>query len=263
MWGLLGLALLVAVNPVLIGIILLMISRPRPIQNLLVFWVGSMTVNLLIMLIPLIVLHSTPAFAGFAQDMATRTTVQGAIISYIQIGVGVLGLSVAALMTIRLLAHRPVNVPKRGGDTSVLVLDSDTPTATSGSPSQDDGAEYYSIIRRLGGRARTAWSSGSLWVAFSMGMCWTAGPYVVLLVDTTIVASGAGIATQLIAAIAFVIAMLAVVEITLLCHLVAPSKTEAVLRPLHDWARAHPRQILIAMFTIVGFWLVAKGTGTI
>ena len=36
------LSLLVALDPVRIGIVALMISRPRPMRNLLVFWLGGM-----------------------------------------------------------------------------------------------------------------------------------------------------------------------------------------------------------------------------
>lgn len=52
----------------------------------------------------------------------------------------------------------------------------------------------------------------------------------VLFVDTMIVASGAPIGTQFVAAIVFVIGMFAVIEITLVTYLVAPAKTQALLR---------------------------------
>ena len=81
----------------------------------------------------------------------------------------------------------------------------------------------------------------------------------VLFVDTTIVASGAAIGTQFIAAIAFVVAMLAVFEITLFSYLAAPAKTLAVLRPLHEWALTHRRQVLTGIFVVVGLFQLAKG----
>ena len=73
----------------------------------------------------------------------------------------------------------------------------------------------------------------------------------VLLVDTTIRASGAPIATQVIAAIAFVVTWFAFIEITLVSYLLTPTKTHAVLRPLHDWALAHRRWVLVAIFAVV------------
>jgi hypothetical protein len=54
---------------------------------------------------------------------------------------------------------------------------------------------------------------------------------------------------------------LAVVEIVLLSNLVAPVKTQAALRLLHDWVRGYRRQLLVAIFTLVGLALVAQGVG--
>ena len=102
-----------------------------------------------------------------------------------------------------------------------------------------------------------------MWVALVVGMSILPGPLLVLLVDTTIVASGAPIGTQVIAAIAFVVGMLAVFEITLLSYLLTPEKTKAVLQPLHEWALAHRVQVLAAIFAVVGLSLVARGTGVI
>jgi hypothetical protein len=75
--------------------------------------------------------------------------------------------------------------------------------------------------------------------------------------------SGAAIGTQVTATIAFVVVMLAVVEIALANYLAAPAKTEAVLRMLHEWARAHRRKILVAACAVGGVWMVANGMGSI
>ncbi|MBN7551540.1 GAP family protein, partial [Mycobacteroides abscessus subsp. abscessus] len=54
MWGLLlAMAIMFAVNPVLLAVIVLMISRPRPVQNLAAYWLGSMIVSLAGLLVPL------------------------------------------------------------------------------------------------------------------------------------------------------------------------------------------------------------------
>jgi hypothetical protein len=74
-------------------------------------------------------------------------------------------------------------------------------------------------------------------------------------------ASGAAIGTQVSAAIVFVVGTLAVVEITLVSYLAMPGKTQTVLRPLHDWALANRRKILVAMFAVAGVALVAQGMG--
>ena len=65
-------------------------------------------------------------------------------------------------------------------------------------------------------------------------------------------ATGAAIGTQVGAAIAFVIGMLAVVEIALVSYLFKPARTQTVLRLLHDWTRVHRQKILVAMCVLIG-----------
>jgi len=264
MWSsVLVLALLTAFNPVRLGLTLLVVSRPRPVQNLLAYWVGCLTGCIPAVVVPLTLLHVTPMFKAFADDLATSSTVW-----HIRIGMGVLALSIAALMTVRSLTRRrqQTHLLTPGGNTSTLVLDSNTPTAISRllGRTQDPATEGGSAIRRLLRRVHTAWENGSLWVAFVIGMGFGGvEPDAGLFLLAIIVASGAAIGTQVSAAIAFVVGVLAVVEITLVSYLAAPAKTQAVLRLLHDWALAHRRQVLVAMFAAAGVALVAQGMGNI
>lgn len=243
----LGLALLVSLHPVLIGIIVLLVSRPRPMQNLLVYWVGSLAVNIPSLLIPLIVLHSTPALRSISHDLATPTSALSSTIRHIEIGLGVFFLSLTAVMAVRFWARSRVGVPTPAGATATTVQDPDMPTG----------------IRRLLGRAQNAWDSGALWVAFVIGLVGLPPPLMVLFVDSIIVASGAPIGMQISAAVLFVVGMFAVVEITLVSYLVKPAKTRAILQRLHDWALAHRRHVLIAIFAVAGFWQLAHGMGIV
>lgn len=261
MWGsVLGMALLWALNPVLLGLILLLISRPRPVQSLLACWVGCLITNVPALLVPLVALHVMPAFRSTAHELAAAGPNSAA--RHVQLGLGVLGLAIAALIVVRSRTRRSVPAPVAN---SSAVLGSNEPSAVSlpqGSES-DATNERGSAIRRLVGRANDAWENGSLWVALVVGMSILPGPLLVLLVDTTIVASGAPIGTQVIAAVAFVVGMLAVFEVTLLSYLLTPEKTKAVLQPLHEWALAHRAQVLAAIFAVVGLSLVARGAGVI
>ena len=83
------LTFMVALDPVRLGATLLMISRPRPVQNMLVYWIGSMTVGVTYMLGPLAVLHVTPFFRSFAQHLASPATFENPTVRHIQIGMGV------------------------------------------------------------------------------------------------------------------------------------------------------------------------------
>jgi Sap-like sulfolipid-1-addressing protein len=261
MWSsVLVLALLAGLNPVRLGLILLVISRPRPVQNLLAFWVGALATSFLNLLVPLAVLHATPMLRTLAQDLG-----KGSTAGQIQIGMGVLALSIAALMILRFSARQRAHLSTPAGNTSTLLPDSNTPAAISRllERAQDPSTEGGSAIRRLLGRARNAWENGSLWVSLVIGIGIGPAAEEILLLLAIIVASGAATGTQVSAAIAFVIGMLAIVEIMLVSYLATPVKTQAVLRLLHDWARTHRRKILVAMFAVGGISLVASGIASI
>jgi hypothetical protein len=259
MWSsVLGLALLSALHPVRVGLILLMISRPRPVQNLLAYWVGGLTVCVPTLLVPLMVVHFAPMFRSFAHGSASPAT--SSAVRHIQTGIGVVVLSIAALMTVRFVARQRAHLPTPGSKTSNLLPDSNTPIPQLLNRKQDAAMEGGSAIRRLLGRAHNAWESGSLWVAWVIGLG-SVSIDGVLFVAAIIVASGAAIGTQVSAAIAYLVGMSAVVEVILVTYLATPAKTQAVLRLLHDWARAHRQQVVIAIFTVVGVSQVAQGAG--
>ena len=262
--SLLVLTVMVALDPVRLGATLLMISRPRPLQNMLVYWIGGMTVGVAYMLGPLALLHVTPFFRSFARDLANPATFASGTIGHIEIGVGVLVLSLAALMAHRFWARSRAQLPTSVGTTSTLATDSKQPAAISQllGGAQDAPTGNESAIRRLLARARNAWEDGSLWVAFVIGFLLAPPPFTIVFVITTIVATGAPIGAQVIGAIAFVVGMQAVVEIALVSHLFRPAKTQAALRLLHDWTRAHRQKILFAMCVIIGGALVAQGMGS-
>jgi len=257
------LTLMVALDPLRLGYTLLMVSRPRPVQNLLAFWVGAMTVSLPYVLVPLIVLHVTPAFRSFAHDLAAPSTGASSTVRYTQIGIGVIALSLAVLMAIRFWA--PQRAQLLTPTSSTMVMDSDTPVATPPllDRAHDAPTKRESLFRRLVGRARDTWDSGSLWVTLVLGLLSPPPPFTILLVLTTIVATGAAIGIQVSVAVAFVVGVFAVVEITLVSHLAMPEKTQAVLRLVHEWSRAHRQKIVVAMCAVIGVALMAQGWGNL
>jgi hypothetical protein len=252
-----------AFDPLRLGLIILLISRPQPLKSLLAYWVGAMAVSVPYMLGPLIAVHVTPTFRSFLQHFATPATFASPTAHHIQIGIGVLALSVAALMTVHFRARQRACLATPGGTTSTPVPDSNTPTANSGplGRAQDPTTKDGSAIRRLRGRTRTAWENGSSWPAFMFGAGSGPPPLTAILVITTILASGATIGTQVSLALAWIVGMFVVVEIILASHLAAPAKTQAALQLLHDWILAHKRQVLIAMIALTGVGMMALGMG--
>jgi len=258
-WGpLLGLAFMFAVNPVLLAVIVLMISRPRPVQNLLAYWSGSMIVNFLGLLVPLLVLHFTPALSTFSDDVSSPA--QSTTARVIQISMGAIMLTFALFLAVRSVRDR-VRQPVAAGNAPPIAPDAEKPdTITSPfGKRQDDDTEGGSILKRLVRRLQVAWDDGALWVSFVFGIGGFPPPMLVFIVVTTIVSSGAAIGTQFIAVVVFVIAMFVVIEITLVSYLIAPEKTLAFLRPLHDWALAHRRHVLITIFIVVGAISIING----
>lgn len=259
MWGsVLGLGILAALNPVRLGLALLMISRPRPGSNLLAYWVGGLTVCVPELLIPLIVLNFTPMFRSATHgstSLATNTT-----LAHIQVGLGVLGLTIAGVMTARYLSRRRVpcgEVPEPGPDSSAPAA-----VARLLSRAKDASTDDGPAIRRLLGRLHRAWEDGSSWVAWAIGLI-SVPVDGVLFIVAIIAASGASVTAQVSASMVFVVMMYAVVEIILVGYLAAPARTQALLRVLHDWVRTYHRQILVAVFTVVGISQLAQGIGSL
>jgi hypothetical protein len=273
MWSsLLGLAFMLAFDPVRIGVVLLLISRPRPVQNLFALWIAAFSVGVSSLLVPLLVLHGTPQLDSFAEGLPTNSTVR-----HFQIGMGAFTVLMAVLMAVRPLTRARQRARSRalGSGTPTTVLDSSLPSgrhraAASSDPptaisrildrAQDAAIEGKSPIGRLIGRVLNAWENGSSWVAFLIGL----GPLPIetLVYVLAIVApSGAALGTQVGASIAFIVVMLGVIEIALVSYLIMPTKTQSVMQVLHDWVRARRTQVLVAMLAAGGLALVASGLG--
>lgn len=259
MWGsVLSLGVLAALNPMRLGLALLMISRPRPGPNLLAYWIGGLTVCIPELLVPLILFNFTSLFGSFGH--ASGTPAASSALPKIQIGLGVFGLTIAAVMAVRFStrqraeAHAP-----RNGDSAVATAP-DTPIAVPRflSRARDVSSDDRSRIRRLLHRALCAWENGLLWIAWVIGLASVPvdGVFFILAI---IVASRAPIAAQVSASIAFFFLMYSVVEMILVGYVAAPARTEALLRQLHDWVRTYHRQILVIVFTMVGVSQLAEG----
>jgi hypothetical protein len=287
MWGsVLGLALLAALNPVRLGLTVLLISRPRPVRNLLAFCAGCLTGAIPVVVLPLTLLHVTTMFTSFVRDAtipATNSTVR-----HVQFGMGVLALSMAALIAVRSLTRRRrAQLLTRGAPrgrhrkdaTSTLTLDLNAPTGDSRllGRAQDAPTEGRSAFRRLLGRAQhapteggsafrrllhrahNAWENGSPWVAYATGLAFGGPPPgEALFLFAIIATSGAAIGAHVGAAVVYLVGMVAVIEIVLVSYVAAPARAHAVLTRLHDWTFAHRERVLVAIFVVVGVALLAR-----
>jgi len=255
MGAVLVLALAMAIDPVRLGVTLLLISRPRPILNLLVYWVGAMVVGVTSAVVVLTLMRD---FAPTLLQNLSKLVATPAV-RHAQVVVGLLALLGAALITTGLPTRQrfglqvpvpvslpvPVSVPLGvGGDPSSLLLQTSAPT----------------VISLLLGRARGALKGHSLWVAFAAGIGTGPAPLEYLVALVAILASGGEIGRQISAAVIFNIVMLAICEATLLSYLVMPNKTQAIIEILNGWVGTHRRRILSFIAGVAGVCLVVAGS---
>ena len=266
------LALPIAFDPVRLGFNLLLISRPRPAQNLLVYWVGCADwPALVLLLVPILVLHFTPTFSvvrarlgqpGHARQFhrPLRRNRRRVCSSY------------RSPPCWRCAFSRVSGRSRRHGapTRSTLLADSDTPHPIARllgrgqmkGAAAEGGSE--SAIRRLLSRANDAWESGSLWVALAIGFCGRRLTRLWLYSDSPPSRRREPRSARRSAPPSCSSSRhLRLSRSCLLSNLFAPTKTEAILRLLHDWARRLSPADPGRMLTLVGLALVAQGMGII
>ncbi|MBS4726890.1 GAP family protein [Mycobacterium sp. SM1] len=238
MGAVLAMALIAAANPVRLGVALLLISRPRPLLNLLAFWLGAMATGITAGLSLLIAMHDFgPAAMQSLSALAARPAARRA-----HIAIGMAVLSLAVLVAVGFSVRR---APLTGGGAVARVPRASTP----------------SLVSRLLGRAQGVLQGKSLWPAFVVGLSsgFPAVEYPMAL--AVIAASGGAIGTQLSTVIMFVVVMLAVIELPLLSYPARPEQTQAALMRLHGWVRPRRRRILALSLGAAAVAIMATGMG--
>ena len=233
------LAIVAAMDPVRIGIVALLISRPRPMRNLLVFWLGGITAGIGAALVVLLLLRDLM----FSVMRDVGSAVSSPIVAHIQVAIGVLAMVIAALIAARFLARQRAPVPVIRGQSSVLVLEPNTTTRSS----------------RLAIRGQL--EGGSLVVAFVAGVALATPPVEYLTAIIAILTSRAAAAAQVSAALMFTLVAFTVVEIPLISYLATPAKTLAVVLRLDDWVSTRRQAILAVVVGAVGVLLAVSGMG--
>ncbi len=256
MGAVLVLAVAMAIDPVRLGVTLLLISRPRPILNLLMYWIGAMFVGVTSAVVVLTMMRDfAPTLLQNLSNLLATNAVRHA-----QVVAGVLALLAAALITTGLPARQrfgpqvpvpvlvPVDLPIPlgigGGDPSSLLLQASAPTG----------------ISLLLGRARGALKGESLWVALAAGMGTGPAPLEYLVALVAILAWGGEIGRQISAAVVFNVIMLAICEATLVSYLAMPTKTQVIIGLLNGWVGTHRRRIVSLIVGVAGLCLVVAGS---
>ena len=220
MWStVLLLGLSVVLEPIRIGLVVLMLHRRRPMLQLLVFLCGGLTMGVGVGLVLLFLLGATP--------LAGHLTVAG-----VQISTGLTALLVAVVLTTGVSARVGRRVP------------ADAPPGRSG---------------RLSANARRLLQGDSLCVAAVAGLGAALPSANYLGAMAAILAAGVAPAAQAGALLTFNAAAFAMAEIPLVSYVVAPQATRAATAALRDWLRTRTQRGTGFMVEAGGFLMLTLG----
>ncbi len=221
MWiALLVMAAATSVEPVRIGLTLLMLNRPRPVLQLMAFLCGGF------------VMGTTGGLVVLFLLPPSVTESSGLTLPRVQIVIGALALLTAAVLVVRVLTARPRGMPPAGSD---------------------------SVPVGFSARAQRLLKGRSLWVAGTAGLGIALPSVDYLAALAIIVASGAATSTKVGALLTFNVLAFALVEIPLLAYLVAPHATRAFMAALNKWGRQRRPGQVAALLAAVGGVLCTAG----
>ena len=159
-----------------------------------------------------------------------------------KIVIGVLALLVTALTVVGLTPQRE-HAPLGRGGLPTLVPQPAISTAMS----------------RIGARVRCLLDGANPWVGFMSGRNRTT-PWVEYLTAMSVIfVSGAALGSQVHGGAAFSLAILAFVQVPLVCYIVNPKQTRAIVVPVHNWVRAHRRVFLAVGAGVLGVIMAISG----
>ncbi|SPM27988.1 GAP family protein [Mycobacterium terramassiliense] len=237
-----------AIDPVRIGLAVVLLTRRRPMLNLFAFWLGGIVAGVGVA-VGVLLLMREAALVAIRNAGTAISQVRSAIFildgARLQITLGLLALVVLAVMTARARSTAQVPataVPAGGGDADTLVEE-----------------PPRGVFQRLGGRTQEMLNTDVVWPAFLVGLASSFPPYEGVVLLAFIMASGAAITTQFLAFVLFTLMVLAVIEIPLVAYLAKPEQTLALMLRLQDWLRTYRRQIMQVSVGGTGLILLTQG----
>ena len=236
MWiTLLVMGIAVSLEPIRIGLTVLMLSRPRPMLQLFAFLCGGFTMGVGGGLAIIFALRATPlAQSGFT-------------VHHVQIGIGILALVIAAV----LFANIPLPKFMRKSRAEDMV------PADAGA--QDPDQTPNRALARVSNRARGLMQSSSPWIAGVSGLGIALPSVDYLAAMAVIIASGESAAVQVAALVSFNVVAFGLIELPLISYLIAPARTLAVMTSLNVWIRTRTRRDVAILLVAAGIFMLTLG----
>lgn len=220
MVNVLVLAIASAVSPTILAVVIVVLHRPHPRRLLAAYLFGGMLTSIAIGI----------AIVTSLNELDLFSEASPAADPIVNFTVGILALIVAY----------------------VLFTD------------RDAGLEQRRRERRAVRPTRDPWSErvlnrGTAPIAFAVGVALNL-PGAFYLVALKDIAQGQhGFGQELFAIVVFNLIMFVLAEVPLLGYSVAPEKTQTRVERLNEWMATHARQIVVAVATTIGLYLVARG----
>jgi len=235
MWGtVLILASSVMLEPIRIGLVVLMLSRRRPLLHLLTFLCGGYTMGVGVGLVVLFTLRATPLAGHFT-------------VPQVQVATGLIALLIAAVIannvSISKLVRRTAAAAAPAGDRGVAVLEPAPPGR----------------LQQLAARARDLLHGDSLVVAGVSGFSAALPSANYMGALAAILASGAAAMTQAQGLLAFNLVAFTMAEVPLVGYLAAPRKTRAFMAALQVWLRSRSHRDVAVLIAAGGCLMLALG----
>ncbi len=228
----------VIVEPIRLGLVVLLLNRRRPLVQLGAFLCGGFTMGLGVGLVVLFGLRTAPGIGHLT-------------VAQVQVGSGLIVLLVAAALSVstaaqkvspRAPAQAAAEVPAGGVGGVDLV---ERPTA--------------SRLQRLSDRGRVFLQGESLYVAAvcGLGAALPSANYMGSL--AAILASHSPPVAQVQALLAFNVVAFTVAELPIISYLVAPGRTRAFMAGLQTWLRSRTRRDAAALVAVGGVLMLTLG----
>jgi len=234
------LVLAIAVNfePFRIGLVPLLLARPRPLAQLLAFLAGSLAVSLSFGLLILFVFQQNP-FGTSVSDAGKA-----------QIGVGAFALVLSAGLAVRWIRSRR------------SVVNSAAPGEPATGPSELSAGRPR-LVRRAGDLSesvqRLLRKGQAPWVAAMVGGTLSLPSVDFLALLIIIATSKTSPGEQVSALVTFLIIGSSVVMAPLVGYLIAPARTMDVLGRFGAWSRSRSLIEYAALLALIGILLIGVG----
>jgi len=239
MWGtVLLMAVVAGVDPVRIGAVAYILSRPKPMRLLVAYFVGGFGVSLIIGGVILFVLGE--ADVGKASSIPPE----------IEVAVGALALVVSVLVATGVAGRLRERAEARKAHGS---------EQAGAAEGEKSGLEKLPGFEKLPQRAQDALRTESPWIAWIAGVAIGMPTAYYLAAIAAILKSGVGTGGQIAGLLVFNVIAFAVAEIPLVSFTVAPEATRTRIDQFYQWVSTHQRVVIATLAGIVGAYLLIVG----